>query len=314
MENLVFCLNATIPIFLTMLLGILFRHIGLFDEAFTAKLNRFVFLIALPALLFSDLSGVPFQQVWDGRFVFFCFSVTLLSILIACLLSLVCCERSCRSEFVQASYRSSAAILGIALIQNLYGNDGMAPLMIVSSVPLYNIMAVVVLTLLKPEPQPLTADTVRQTVLGILKNPILLGIAAGLLWSLFGIPQPHIMQLTVKNLAALATPLGLMVMGASFDIKKVGTKLCPVLLAGAVKLLLFCALFLPLAVHMGFHHDKLIAILVMLGSSTTVSCYIMARNMGHEGSLTSGAIMFTTFFSAFTLTGWLYLLRSFGLI
>lgn len=314
MENLLFCLNATVPIFLTMLSGMFFKHIGLFDEAFTAKMNKFVFVAALPALLFEDLSGVSFREVWDGRFVLFCFLVTAASILLAWLLSFLFCGRASRGEFVQASYRSSAAILGISLIQNMYGNAGMAPLMIVCSVPLYNIMAVVILTLVKPEPQKLSRELIKKTLRDVLTNPIILGIAVGLLWSLLQLPQPSIMKLTVRNLAALATPLGLMVMGASFSVKEMLTKLRSSAAAGSVKLLLFAAVFLPLAIFLGFRGDKLVAILVMLGSSTTVSCFIMARSMGHEGTLTSGTVMLTTFFSSFTLTGWLYLLKSLGLI
>ena len=81
-----------------------------------------------------------------------------------------------------------------------------------------------------------------------------------------------------------------------------------------IKLAALTAVFLPIAVHMGFTGDKLVAILVMLGSATTVSCYIMAKNMGHDGVLTSSVVMLTTFFSAFTLTGWLYLLKVLELI
>ena len=65
---------------------------------------------------------------------------------------------------------------------------------------------------------------------------------------------------------------------------------------------------------LGFRGEELVAILVMLGSATTVTCYVMAKNMGHEGTLSSGVVMLTTMLSAFTLTGWLYILRSFGLI
>ena len=73
-------------------------------------------------------------------------------------------------------------------------------------------------------------------------------------------------------------------------------------------------LFLPLAVRMGYVQDKLVAILVMLGSPTTVSCFVMAKSMGHEGTLSSSTVMITTFFSAFTLTFWLYVLRVMGLV
>ena len=78
MENLVFSLNATVPIFLMMVLGMLFRKLGWMDEEFAAKMNKFVFLIPLPVLLFGDLAKVDFKEVWNIKFVIFCFVVQLL--------------------------------------------------------------------------------------------------------------------------------------------------------------------------------------------------------------------------------------------
>ena len=78
--------------------------------------------------------------------------------------------------------------------------------------------------------------------------------------------------------------------------------------------MILAGVFLPIAVALGFRTEKLIAILVMLGSATTVSSYVMARNMGHKGVLTSSVVMLTTLLSAFTLTGWLYLLKVQGLV
>ena len=88
----------------------------------------------------------------------------------------------------------------------------------------------------------------------------------------------------------------------------------PTLDAVFMKLIGFCAIFLPVAAMLGFRNEQLIAILVMLGSATTVSSFVMARSMGHEGTLSSGVIMMTTLLSAFTLTMWLDVLRSFGLV
>lgn len=314
MENLIFSLNATMPIFLTMILGLLFRKVGILDEAFTEKLNRFVFKIALPVLLFSDLSDSDFFEVWDTRFVLFCFAVTLVSILAVWALSFCLKNRSLQGEFIQASYRSSAAILGIAFIQNIYGNSGMAPLMIISSVPLYNIMAVVVLSVFSPQREPLSRQFVEKIVKGIVTNPIILGILAGLVWSLLRIPKPPILAKTVQNLAVLATPLGLISMGASFKAESAAKNLKPGIVAALIKLVGLAAVFLPIAVALGFREEKLIAILVMLGSATTVTCFVMAKNMGHEGSLTANTVMLTTCGSAFTLTFWLYLLKTLALI
>ena len=314
MDNLIFSLNATVPIFLMMLLGLLFRKIGWIDEVCASNMNKFVFLVPLPVLLFEDLATVDFAEVWDMKFVLFCFGATLISIVIAAAVSFLWKDRSIQGEFIQASYRSSAALLGIAFIQNIYGDAGMAPLMIIGSVPLYNVMAVVVLSFFQPERKKLDRQVWINTLKGIITNPIILGIIAGLLWSALRLPIPSILEKTVSNIGAVATPMGLMAMGATFDIRKAFGKAKPAVAASVMKLVGFAALFLPLAVWLGFRREQLVAILIMLGSATTVSCYVMARNMGHEGVLTSSTVMLTTLFSAFTVTGWLYILRTLGLI
>lgn len=314
MENLIFCLNATIPIFLTLMLGYFFQRTGLFDDAFVSRLNKFVFNAALPALLFEDIASADFYSVWDGKMVLFCAAATLISIFISIGLSFLLKPRDIQGEFVQASYRSSAAILGIAIIQNLYGDAGMAPLMIVSSVPIYNIMAVTVLSFLKPGTKSIDRAVFKRTLKGIATNPIILGIVTGMIWSVLRLPMPKILASTVNNLGRIATPLGLMAMGGALHFSKAFSRLKATIGCTFLKLVVFEALFLPVAIRMGFTHDKLVAIIIMLGSATTVSCYIMAKNMGHEGSFSSGVIMLTTLLSAFTMTGWLFLCRSMGLI
>ena len=314
MENLIFSLNATIPIFLMMLLGMLFRKLGWMDEVFAAKMNKFVFLVPLPVLLFEQLATVDFSEVWDIKFILFCFVVTAISITISTLISLLWKDRSIKGEFIQATYRSSAALLGIAFIQNIYGTAGMAPLMIIGSVPLYNIMAVVVLSVFKPGNNSFDKALVKKTLKGIATNPIIIGIVAGFVWSALKLPMPTILHKTVSSIGATATPMGLMSMGATFEMKKATSKMKPTLVAVFMKLVGVCAIFLPMAALLGFRNEEMIAILVMLGSATTVSCFVMARNMGHEGTLSSGVIMMTTLLSAFTLTMWLDVLRSFGLV
>ena len=74
------------------------------------------------------------------------------------------------------------------------------------------------------------------------------------------------------------------------------------------------AIFMPMAIHLGFRDQQLVALLVMLGSASTVSCYIMARNMGHDGVLTATIVMMTTLGCALTLTGWLWMLRAGGFV
>ena len=314
MENLIFSLNATIPIFLLMVLGVFFKKTGLFQENMINGINQFVFKVTLPVLLFGDLAKQDFAQAWNGKFVAFCFVVTLLSISLVTLMSMALKDKSQRGEFIQGAYRSSAAILGIAFITNIYGNSGMAPLMIIGSVPLYNIMAVVVLSFTKPGQNGMSPELIKKTLKGIATNPIILGILAGALWSVLRLPMPTILTKTVSSLGGLTTPLGLMAMGAAFNWSEAKSGMGPAFAASFMKLIGLCTLFLPVAVLLGFREAELIAILVMLGSSTTVSSYVMARNMGHSGVLSSSIVAITTLGSAFSLTFWLYVLKTLALI
>ena len=320
MDQVVFSLNATFPIFSLMVIGYLFEKIGLIDQKAASWMNKFVFKIALPVLVFEDLATQDFAGTWNGKFVLFCITATVISILVISLFSrFIIKDKSRRGEFIQGSYRSSAALLGIAFIHNIYGeaSTGMAPLMVLGSVPFYNIFAVIILTLSAPKDENVSTEKkelFKSTFVGIITNPIILGIFFGMVWSILRIPMPRFLDTVVSDVAALATPLGLMSMGATFEFKKAAKAIKPALLASFIKLFLLVAIIMPIAVWLGFAGEQIVAILVMLGSATTVSCYIMAKSMGHEGTLSSSIIMMTTLGCGFSLTFWLYLFRTIGII
>ena len=218
LNNLIFCLNATVPIFFLILLGMFLRIIQLVDDAFTARLNTLVFRICLPALLFHDMYRTDYRTNWNTAYVVYCALATLASILICIGVSYLLKDRSIQGEFIQTSFRSSA------------------------------------------------------------------------------------------------TPLGIIAMGASFQWEKSRQSAGPALVSTFIKLFGLCALFLPLGVHLGFRNDLLVAALVMCGSSTTISCFVMAKGMGHKGDLTISTVMLTTLLSSFSLTFWLFILKSHGWI
>lgn len=190
----------------------------------------------------------------------------------------------------------------------------MAPLMIIGSVPLYNVMAVITLSLFAPGGGKLDTTKLIRTLKGIATNPIILGILTGMVWSLLHLPMPTILNTAVDNLGKTATPLGLMAMGGALKFGKAFARPKPLIACSFLKLVGYEAVFLPLAVLLGFSHDMLVAIIIMLGSATTVSCYIMAKNMDYDGDFTSGVVMTTTLLSSFTMTIWLYICKSLGLI
>lgn len=311
MDQLLFSLNATVPIFLVMVIGYVLRRLHVVDEPFIITLNSFNYKITLPVLLFRDIAESDFYNVWDTKYVCFCFLSTLICIgAIWLSAGLIYKNRAQLGEFIQASYRSSAAVLGVAFIQNIYGTSGMAPLMIIGTVPLYNVAAVLILSFTGPASHGFSVKTLKKSLLDIAKNPIILGILLGMTVSLCRIPFPVIVTKTINNVSVLATPLALIGLGAGFEGRKALKQLKPTAIATLLKLVVQPAIFLPLAIWLGFRGEMLVALLVMLGAPTTVSCYIMAKNMGHEGVLTSSVVVATTFLSSVTLTIFLFILRS----
>ena len=311
MDNFIYSLNATLPIFLMILLGKVLIKLKIIDLPFTKVVDRFVFVVALPVLLFKDLTANDLSKDFNGGYVLFCFVVTLVSIsAIWFFTSIFMKNKEEQGAFIQASYRSSAAILGLAFINNMYDSTGLAPLMILGAVPLFNIFAVVILTL-KGDNNGQKPD-VKTTVINILKNPILLGILISLPFAFFHVQFPAFVDKALTSIGITATPLALISIGATFEGRKAIQKLKPTMIARGIKLLLLPALFLPLALYFGYHNQELKAILIMLGSPTTVSCYIMAKNTKNDALLTSSVIVLTTLLSSVTLTGWIFLLRSLG--
>lgn len=315
MENLIFSLNATIPIFLVMVAGYVLRRINMVDDSFVKTLNTFNYKVTLPVLLVVDIAEADFYTVWDTSFVLFCFLVTLCCILAISIVSTFFIkDRSIKGEFIQASYRGSAAVLGVAFMQNIYGTSAIAPLMILATVPLYNVAAVMILSFTSPEGTGFDKGSLKKSLKGVATNPIIWGIFIGMVISVARIELPSIINKTLHNFSVLATPLALIGLGAGFEGKKALARIKPTMISTCIKLFIMPAIFLPLAAAMGFQNEKMVAILIMLGAPTTVSCYIMSRNMGHEGVLSSSCVVSTTFLSSIFITFWLYLLKSFALI
>lgn len=316
MDDLIFSLNATLPIFIMMMLGYFLRRIGLVTQKFADAANTFVFKICLPLVLFDDLYQMDIAAAWDGGFVAFCAAATLGSIALCWLVSRAFGKQPWRGEFIQASYRSGAAFLGIAFLLSIYGEAGAAPLMVIGAVPIYNVSAVVILELMRPGKvdRGVSPELIRSTIKGIVTNPIILGIVAGVAWSLLRIPMPQVLGTAVADVGGIATPLGLIALGASFSFRRAFAVGTPSIVASVIKLAGLELVFLPMALAAGYTGQKLVAVMMMLGLPSTVSGYVMARNMGYEGAVNSSVVMLTTLLSSVTITFWLWLLKSRGLV
>ena len=314
MADFIFSLNATLPIFLIMVLGWFLMRIGLFNKEFNKVADKYVFKVALPVLLFKDIATADIRSDFNLTFVLFCMVTTTIMFLAIWRLSYIFIKDKTQvGAFAQASARGSAAVLGIAFINNIYGNSGMAPLMIVSAVPLYNILSVIILTFSSSAKDSKNSN-IKKACINVVKNPIIIGIFLGLPFSIFGINIPAIPLKAVTSIAQTATPIALLVVGAGFEGAKAIKKIKLTSIATFIKLVLLPLIFFPFAIAFGFRSSELVAILVMLGSPTTVTCYIMAKNMGNDEVLSSSIVVMATLLSSVTLTGWIFVLKVRGMI
>ncbi|MBO4991951.1 MAG: AEC family transporter [Firmicutes bacterium] len=329
MDSFLFALNATVPIFLIIVLGWYLGRVGILNQTFADVADKFVFKVASPCLLFYDISTSNLYENFDLGFVFFCAVGSILMFLFTWLVAVVFLkDRSIVSAFAQGAARGSAAILGIAFMQNLYGYAGQLPLMIAAAVPLFNIMAVIILTFSAPPEGAETAphdgvaaaavsarrSLMKDSLYNIATNPIILGIVAGLIAAVLRLSFPTMIMKTVSSVGSLTSPLALLCIGVEFDGRKAIHRIGPTLWATLIKLVILPAVFLPIAIRLGYTQDKLISILIMTGSATTVSCFVMAKNMRADHVLTSSIIVASTFFSSITMTLWIFWLRVMGLV
>ncbi len=314
MSDLQFSINATMPVVILILTGYILGRINVMEPAFTAALNKFAYNITMPFLMYSNMSTVKISDLWNINYILLCAGATLLTFLIAALVSIPLLKNNklLRGEFIQGSYRGSAILLAFAFVQNIYGTVTVTSLMILATVPLYNLLAVLVLSL--ADGQKINREAWKEILINLLKNPIIIGIAVGMLGSALQPPLPFAVKESIKTIGSLLTPLALLCLGASFEGRRARGYLILTAVGSLLKLAVFPALLLPIAIHAGLYGEEMAAFLIMAASPTTVSCYVMARNTGHEGILSSSMILISTIASSITLTFWVYLLRTLGRI
>ena len=314
-NDFMFSVGAILPVFGVMVLGFLLRRRGFLTQGFCQTGNRLVFNLCLPAMLLRQIASMGGVRAADGSFLLYAFAATLAGVLAVWLPAhFFMKDKTQVGAFAQGAFRGNTALLGAALLQSICGSQAYAPLIILAAVPVYNVLSVVVLSLEAGGGGTLDRARVLGALKQVARNPILLGILAGMPFALTGRSIPLPADKVLSMLGGLASPLSLLVIGAGFRWQAALEKRRTTLLAALVKLVLLPAAALPPAAALGFRGEALVALLVMSGTPSAVSSYIMAENMGNDGALANGIVAVTTLLSAVTLTGWIFLLRTLQLI
>ena len=318
LDNLIYSINAILPIFLLVVIGILLKKYNRIDDSFTDTADWIVFKIGLPILLFSEVAGCSISENLDLRLiVFLLISVSISFLGVSILTVLFMRDRAKRGAFIQGVCRSNFAILGVPLAVNMFGDEGGAAIAI--AVPfviiMFNAYSVIILSVFSGNDKH---KLNKKAILGILKNivtnPLIIGVLAGVPFMLTGISLPTAADKTLGYLSGLTTPLALISLGANFRIESLRGRIGYAAVGALGKTAVLPALALTAAALAGLRGPALGVVLICFGAPTAVSSYIMAKKMDNDHELAAQILLLSTFLCAFTIFAEIFVLRSLALI
>lgn len=312
MENLILSLEIVLPLFIVMAVGYACKCLKLINEQLAKQMNGLVFRVFLPVLLCKNIYTSSLDSLMNpGVFIFAALGILIMFFVLMFFIPRIEPDKRSCGAMIQAMFRSNYAYFGIPLVQAIFPNSdtSVASLLVVVVVPLFNVLAVVVLEMFRGG----KADP-GKIVMQILKNPLILGSLAGLVILMTGIQIPSILQKPIDDLSKVATPLALFLLGASIDFSKTGAHVKQLSLCVAGKLVVFPLIAVIAAALMGMRGVELASMLIVFGAPTAVNSAVMAQQMGSDGDLATEAVVFTTAFSAVTVFLFVFALKSFGLI
>ena len=309
-SNFIICIKAVIPMFLMLALGYGGRLMKLTDDSLSAKMNSLCFKMLFPFLMFHNIYASRIDEVLSLRLIVFAVAAVM-AVYGAATLFTLRIEKSARSRgaMIQAIYRSKFVIMGLPVAPNIYGhgNVGVSAVLVAIIVPLFNVLAVVTLEIYR-------SSKVRpgKILLNIAKNPLIGGAFLGIAFSILGIRLPGIIESTVSDISACATPVALMILGSSFKFSGAAKVRRNLTIAGAAKLIAVPGLVLPAAALMGLRDIAFVSLVGICAAPCAISSFTMAQEMDSDYELAGASVVFTTAFSCVTMFLWLYLFKSLG--
>lgn len=306
LESLQVSFSAIAPIFLLLSLGYGIRKIRLVEESVFAALNKLIFRVFLPILLFYNLYSSDVQSVMDGKLIGFCVAAVLVLFVIGyAAVHVLTKDHRRRGVMAQAFFRSNFAILGIPIVDYVCRGktDGRVSMVIAVLVPLFNVLAVVVLERFRGG-----KVKVGRLLKGILTNPLIVACAVGGLFLACGIRLPSVVEEAVSGLSDVASPLAMVVLGAGFTFSGLKGYARELTAMNLVKLVFAPMLALSAAVLCGFRGESLACVLAGFGAPMAVSSFSMAQEMDADSHLAAQGVVTTSALSMVTMFLWVFVL------
>jgi len=312
-DNIVFTANIVAPVFLIIAVGYFAKKRKIINEVFVDVTSRFVFQISLPVFIFLEISELDLSQVFNIEQIVFITSATFLTYLLIWIGTIPYIKiPEDKSAFIQGAFRGNYAIIGLALISNLFGDDalGKATLMLAFLLPIYNVLAVIVLIIPKHQGK----IDFKTIFVEILFNPLILAVIFALPFSYYKLKLPEMFVSTGSYLSDLALPLALVGIGGSLNMENLKRASTLAFSSSIIKIVVLPLILTFIAIFLGYRNDDLGIMFIVFACPTAIASFVMADVMGANSKLAGNIIMITTLGSVFTISIGILLLKSFGLI
>lgn len=311
MNNFFLTLNIVLPIFLVMATGFFCRRIGLVTKENISAINKLVFRVFLPASLCQSLMKIDSASIVNPAVLTFGFLGTI-AVFLAAFIFVPMIEKDNRRRgvMIQGLFRSNYAIFGIPICEALFpqGDGGVAAMMVIATVPLFNALSVISLESFRGG-----KVNIKKILVGIAKNPLIWGCIIGYLLMQFKVPVPEFATSALSKLASVASPLALFTLGGSIDLQSFRHNAKPLGIVVLGRLLVAPLAALLMAYLIGFRGPEFAVMMIVFGSPCAVSSYTMAAQMDGDAELAAQQIMLTTILSSLSMFAMIFAFKSLGI-
>ena len=311
MQALSIAFHAIVPLFLIIAVGYTVKRLGWIGPEEVRRFNKVCFYTFMPVMLFYNIYTSDFSHAVRLPYALFVVGMALAMILLAFLITLAAektPER--RGVMIQAAFRSNFVLLGLPIAEELLpgANFGITALMIAIVVPIYNMMSVVVLEYFRGGKPKLG-----EVLLAVIRNPLIIASIVGLLMKVLHITLPEVLVSFAGKMNSAATPLILLLLGASFETREVARYKKELLVCVGLRLVVFPGAILTLAAALGLRDIEFVTVLAMTAAPTAVNSFNMAQQLGGDSQLAGSAVVVSTAASFFTLFVWITLFKQLGM-
>ena len=315
--DLIFSANVVVPIFLLIILGYFLTRIKLWDEHFLKIANQVCFKCLLPVLLFYNVATANIFEVFNLKLIIYaCLCACLLCGILFLIVPFFIKDKKRRGVMIQGTFRSNFLLFGVPLGLSIGGNEGAVLAAVVASfyVPVINMLSVISLYAFSESEN----KNLKSALLGIVKNPLIIGGVSGLIFSLIrnsvGFEIPTMLDTTLFNIKSAATPIAFLVLGGDLKfgnlLRNIKTSISSVL----GKVVLIPAVMLSISALIGFNKLEMAILIAIFATPNAVSSYAMARNYEADYELAGEIITLGTILSIFTMFVFITIAKTFAWI